>query len=431
MSGGSRIWPTQFKDNTAIMKFKWLKRMIGFVGAGNSGKSDPRLQSDGRFLGIGCALSLVDGWMDIAWPGEWEHWLGWTQKITPEDIALMLANFNRVREMEGENFAGFALYGGGHPEVSEQQSDQAYGWFRDARVQDGRLQFQVELNSDGRAALAEKRWKFISPYFYGDFDAEGYYRPQYVDNATLTNRPVMRSGQRPLANAQRAGQTATDVPETPDIIEQPAGRLAGLGLAGGSVGAAISAEIEAVIGDAETRDIALERLYVQWRDTMDRLRKLEAMETLLYSVANSLGVAAGEDGQADLNALVPAANSAVEDRARLEIALRDALVERAVDRGAVPCTDAGRREACRLVAEDAEAAKAAWFSRPATRVAPKSPLDGVRLPCRLETGTERSPNQVQTAAINAAANARQAANKCSREAAFDWAWSEFQQGRIA
>lgn len=346
------------------------------------------------------------GWVDVAWPGQFPHPQGMTQVVEPADLATMLANFDAARATAGANWGGITLYKG-HPELDGSvASAAAYGWFKDARLANGRLQYRLELTALGQEAVAGRAFKFLSPYWYYTPDAAGNARPFWIQSVGLTNVPVIKD-QKPLANADAS---------TPWWQQ-------------------FSASVASLIGPATDTNTALTAIEQRFADMRREHEQLEALRTLLCA---QLGLQPCADSE-----LMPAVAAACADARRLpqvEAAFRQFAVDRAQAEGRL--APAAVANATRLLVADRDAALAMIFApavlgtsaAPAGPGAPPaSPLAGKQLTTTTRlanAGQERVPSAAQQQAITRAARAREAAAATDYASAHAWAWQEFQAGRL-
>lgn len=395
------------------------------------------------WIGRAHALAIrSDGWMEVLWVGEFEHPLG-PERVDPEDLDVCLANFKDEQAFYGSDWSGIALYVG-HPE-SEGTLDRApaQAWFKEAAIIDSRLCFRPTWTPAGKELVGNGHFKFISGYLFGRKDPQGVFHPEYVASIGLTNNPVMREGQHPLANAKTTRGSEMSV-KAGDGSAAPSG-LELLGRPNSEWSADLMAKLEALIGGAATKDEALQKLYDDWSDLYQKIRDCEAMETLIVHLGNALGASPGEDGTFTAEILeqaVAAANAAVDRATRLERELaeeRAAFVafalDQAVSRGALADTPEQRENAKTLLAADRKSTLDLWFNgRPAARANASSetdPLRGVHMAhaAGIPKGAHVLSGEEHRAVV-AAANARQQQMHCSYEAAHDWAWNEFMHGKI-
>ena len=187
-------------------------RFILALANADSANSVPQIvQRDGGAFALGNAQALAiddQGWMDVAWPGEFPHPNGYLQIVEPEDLDVMLANFNAVKADKGPKWAGIGLYLG-HPELNGTAAyAPSYGWFKSARIANGMLQFQLDPDAEANDLIAKKKYKFTSNYWVGSFDANKNFHPFWIATIGLTNNPVIEG--KPLANAEAGDATATE-----------------------------------------------------------------------------------------------------------------------------------------------------------------------------------------------------------------------------
>ena len=478
---------------------KHLHSQLAIMSMANAdsaiGNAPLRLQRDGAEFAFANANSLaIDGagWMDVAWVGEFPHPNGYIQKVEAEDLALMLANFNTVRTEEGPSFAGIPFFLG-HPELDGSMAGApAYGWFKDARLANGVLQYRLDANPDGQALLDGKKYKFTSNFWYGTFDAEKNFHPIWISSIGLTNNPVIKG--KPLANADTGVPVQVSLKDLlaggddPEWWQEFIGNLQAL-IEGAtdaeSAKTLLTAKLRALY-EAQNQLQQLRNLISQvfpseadgsccCRCTMnmEEMPKFEVALTAvagnaaaIMSLAKALEVKPGEGGQIAHDTLIAAANAAVTAAAAgnaLATEFSRFVVEQAIARGSV---DGSRPEtvaaANAIVNVDRNAAMQLWFRSAAPSIAsstagdrrrqpgavargvansaitagdrrlqpPPDPLKGIRLVEGAVGNAAGSDPDSRQKLVLAAANARMEKTKCSWGEANAWAWNELSQGRL-
>lgn len=205
------------KGDTAVMTM-W---------SGRANAADVNPERPGR-LGRANAVALdSEGWLDLLWPGEWQHPDG-PQVAEAKDIELTLANLQDAAKRAGADWAGIPVYIG-HPEMDGTLVQApARAWIKQFRIngQTGRLQGMPEWCDGAKAELIDSRsYKYLSCYEWGDVDAAtSLFHPAYISSVGLTNSPVKRAGQKPLANADggaaEAPENVTASAETGVLVAQ-------------------------------------------------------------------------------------------------------------------------------------------------------------------------------------------------------------------
>lgn len=244
----------------------------------------------GGHVGRANAIALDgEGWMDVLWPGRWDHPEG-PEVVDAKDIELTLANLTKRAQADGDNWRGVPVYVG-HPEKeSNGVAAPAVGWVKRFRVdgKTGRLQGLPEWCGDARKELIEsKKYKDISAYEWGDLDPQtGIFHTANITSIGLTNFPVKRDGQKPLANADAAGTAAAGAPAA------GSGAVDGLALIGRPQGVSddLAAKVAALIKGATDRDSALRVLMNELQALWTRREEVEAVQTQLNGLAPALGV---------------------------------------------------------------------------------------------------------------------------------------------
>jgi len=308
---------------------------------------DANARASGR-IGRANAVAIdTDGWMDLMWEGRWQHSDG-PMVAEAEDIRVTHENLLAEANAAGPDWTGIPVYVG-HPEVSgTMDSAPSRAWVKQFRINSaGRLQGRAEWCGSAKADLVDSRqFKFMSNFEYGDIDPDtGVFHPAYISSIGLTNNPVKKAGQHPLANAKG----------DKDMPDADGTKTTGIALVGrpNAVSDKLAARIEEIIGDAADQDTALERIYVELSAAWARVDELDATVTLIYTMANALGVAVAADAdvQTRCNALETGVQALREDRDGLvvDLAVRDCAVVDSAE---------GRANALRLVKADPEGARA-------------------------------------------------------------------------
>lgn len=239
----------------------------------------------------------ADGWIDLLWEGEWNHPEG-AEAVDRKDIELTLANLRQRAQGDGANWAGIPVYIG-HPEKEPNGvAAPAVAWVKDFRIdaKTGRLQGRPEWCGEARKELVESgQYKYLSCYEWGDTDpTTGVFHTATISSIGLTNFPVKRAGQKPLANAE-AGE-------------------------GGAAGAAGEGAGDAAAGDAAADEGTGDppapsgRAQGASADLAAMGREIEAIRTLVNGLAATVGVAG------DLAAVVGRVNAMAAELQELRTA---------------------------------------------------------------------------------------------------------------
>lgn len=359
----------------------------------------PELQLQ-QYISRAHALNLSgDGWMDVLWVGQWQHPDG-PEKADAEDLALCLENFNYVRSLEGNSWGGLPLYIG-HPE-RKGTADEApsFAWFMDARINaEGRLQYQPKWVGNSKADLVDSgAYKWISGWIHGWLDDNGIFRPAFVSSVGLTNNPVMKDGQNPMANAGTAAALPWDIRTSPNTGEaqmpketteaqRPNAAESGKEAPATPESAApdpakqetekgnatawwqqFTGKLGELLANAEGENEAREILWNEWDRLDTEMRKVEALQTLLWTVANAFGFEQTSDVELpDAETLVQKANALVDAKSRLERevkterdAYNSALVSVAVMQGVIGSDEQSRANALEAVSGNRKAVVSMW-----------------------------------------------------------------------
>lgn len=197
-------------------------------------------------VGISNELTEAD-WIQLTPLGDFPHARG-LQRVSKGSVEKMANHFNGMLSS-----AKRALFGGvpfyvGHPDVpglaNEYPDKRAFGWIKALEARADGLYGQVEWSEPGKAMLANKHYKFFSPYWdakeIGSERGRVVYEPVTLLSVGLTNQPNLPV--KPLANAKDEAMTK----EQRDALCQQ------LKLANTATDQEINAAASAIIARAET-----------------------------------------------------------------------------------------------------------------------------------------------------------------------------------
>jgi hypothetical protein len=302
----------------------------------------------------------------------------------------------------------------GHPEENGTLVEApAQAWFKQFRVNSstGRLQGMPRWVGNAKADLVDSGlYKFISAYEWGEVFPDGVFHPATIGSVGLTNNPVKRAGQHPLANATNKGVPA--MPKGIDLIGRP-----------NAVSDEIVAMINEIVGDTDNKEEALGRLYAKLQELYDEEDKARAALQIVESMGNACGIALPEgDMQTRCNAVAEAVQAVCMERDGM-------IIDQAVADGAVQDTETARANAAKLLRADREAAMAHFANAvhaPAHNgQRTTDPVGGENRPKRanaVET-TQAEINAAQVSKITARAN-----GICKENGGnWDAAWSRAQR----
>lgn len=154
--------------------------------------------------------AFADGaqWICLSPLGDFPHARG-TQRIDKGAVEAMANQFNSF--LSG---AKRALFGGvpfyiGHPDVpgmaNEFPDRKAYGWVKALEARSDGLHGQIEWSEPGKQLLANKHYKYFSPYWdakvVGLENGKTVYQPTTLLSVGLTNQPNLPV--KPLANERK------------------------------------------------------------------------------------------------------------------------------------------------------------------------------------------------------------------------------------
>lgn len=147
----------------------------------------------------------AEQWIEIGPRGEFTHAQG-LQRVNDAAIQAMANKFNSTLAKVGRALFGGVPFYIGHPDVPElanQYPDKkAYGWIKALEARNGGLWAQVEWSPAGRELIANKHYKYFSPYWeamrVGMANGKPIFEPTALLSVGLTNQPNLPV--KPLAN---------------------------------------------------------------------------------------------------------------------------------------------------------------------------------------------------------------------------------------
>jgi hypothetical protein len=119
------------------------------------------------------------------------------QRLNRQIAERMVSLWNSFRGRITRRFGGSPLYRG-HPDHEffanhGDTDDGAYGWILDLEAGEDALRLRVELSAPGQELLANKRFKWFSPFFLGRAagteNGKNVYEPIWLKSVGLTNQP--------------------------------------------------------------------------------------------------------------------------------------------------------------------------------------------------------------------------------------------------
>jgi len=119
------------------------------------------------------------------------------QRLNKEVAGRMVSLFNSWRGKLTRRFGGRPVYVG-HPDVEYfanrgDTDDSSYGWILEMEVREDCLALKVDLTAPGAEILANKSYKWFSPYFFGKYvgieNGTKIYEPVWLNSAGFTNNP--------------------------------------------------------------------------------------------------------------------------------------------------------------------------------------------------------------------------------------------------
>lgn len=216
-----------------------------------------------------------DPWYHLVPVGDHPHAPSGTVQILDAKAITAIAN-RFAAEAARPEFAGI-LIDQEHFSYDADKTSEAFGWIKEVQARDSGLWGRVEWTDLGRSALANKRYKFISPVWLPrDVERLGNQgiRPLRLDSAGLTNNPNLR-GMVPLVN--RAGEEPANSPK--------ANHMKSVATA---LGLAPEASEEAILGALTALRNRAESAERELTPTKNRAEKAEGdLKTLRESTAAS------------------------------------------------------------------------------------------------------------------------------------------------
>lgn len=164
-----------------------------------------------------------DPWYHLVPRGEFAHSESGTMQVL--DDAALVSLVNRFKAASAApGFAGL-LIDQEHFSYDPGKSSEAYGWIKEVENRDSGLWGRVEWTDLGQSALANKRYKFLSPVWLKP-DVEilpnKRIRPLRLDTVGLTNNPNLR-GMVPLVNRSGASGAHSEKPKHMKSVAQALG----------------------------------------------------------------------------------------------------------------------------------------------------------------------------------------------------------------
>jgi len=150
---------------------------------------------------VGCAnefISAEDEWIEVPY-GDVPYALGKVnglQRLNKTVAVRMVELFNSWRGKLTRRFGGMPFYVG-HPDhpafANEARDNKAYGWVKELQARDDSLALKVDWSEAGRELLANKFFKWFSPFFLGreagTQNGQKVYEPVWLQSCGLTNNP--------------------------------------------------------------------------------------------------------------------------------------------------------------------------------------------------------------------------------------------------
>lgn len=226
-----------------------MKKALGILWAVMLTRSRfTRLENEAATEGLlGIANEYRDGeWICLAPLGNFPHARG-MQRVDADAVTRMANQFNTTLSKEGRALFGGVPFYEGHPDVpgmaNEFPDRKAYGWVKALEARAEGLFGQVEWSDAGKAMLANKHYKYFSPYWdarvVGTEGGKNVYQPVTLLSVGLTNNPNLPV--KPLANEKEA---------TMEPTMKLAALVALLGLANTATEAEVTNKITQIVGEA-------------------------------------------------------------------------------------------------------------------------------------------------------------------------------------
>ncbi len=113
------------------------------------------------------------------------------------------------------------VYAGKHPEVDKDADPAAYGWLKKITPMANGAEFEVEWNDEGRDLIAQKKFRFFSPFWNTSGDGK-VQTPVIMESLCLTNRPRIPAAGLGNAADPTEAKAEDDQHETAETQEQEA-----------------------------------------------------------------------------------------------------------------------------------------------------------------------------------------------------------------
>jgi phage I-like protein len=146
----------------------------------------------------------------------------------------------------------------------------AVGWIVELRVRGDALEARVDWNDEGRALLAAKKYRYVSPSFY--HDAQG--RAQRLKALSLVNAPAI-AAQPALASAQNQNQPEPPMKDIAAVLGLNAEASEAACLA--ALNARLAASVPKDVHDAALASLAAAKSELDAVKAADRKAKVEAL----------------------------------------------------------------------------------------------------------------------------------------------------------
>lgn len=252
---------------TKRRNFPWLVSLmpcLGFTRAANDAAADDDGLAVANAAGGEAVFEIAqDGSFFVPF-GEYPHRVG-LQIFDRAAAESMVASHNSALS-KLKRWAGVQSYPVyvGHPDVpgSKDTDKAAYGWIHEMTVENDGMRFGVKYNDEGRALVANAKFRFYSPYWWMAKAGKGL-RPTRLISMGLTNNPNIpvpalanEDEGSPRGDAAAAEENAGDDAAAGNELETVRGELA----TANEAITTLTGELETVRGELATANATIATL---------------------------------------------------------------------------------------------------------------------------------------------------------------------------
>lgn len=192
-------------------------RFAGPAKAGTPYKAALANEAETTIGIVGMANEVTgEEWIQLSPLGDFPHAQG-MQRVDAKAVEAMANTFNSALAKIGRKLFGGVPFYIGHPDVpalaNEYPDKKAYGWIKALEARADGLYGHIDWSEPGKTLLANKHYKFFSPYWdartVGTEKGKTVYQPTKLLSVGLTNQPNLPV--KPLANSLPEGpQSGTE-----------------------------------------------------------------------------------------------------------------------------------------------------------------------------------------------------------------------------